>query len=88
MKLVNLFALMMKRKLPIILPHEMDFEEMELSEEVVKKDFSDVNLHVTELSPLLPPYFLLESAYPGGGWDLLELVVLTVSMAHSRKIIK
>ena len=86
MKLVNLFAYIMKKQLPIILPHEMDFEEMELSEDVVKKDFSDVKLRVIELSPLLPPYFLLESAYDGGGWDLLELAVLTVSLAHSKKL--
>ena len=71
-----------KRKLPVILPEEMEHESKELNEQIILTEFSLQNLRVAELEPLAPPHFSLKSAYQDKNWVVYNLVAMTIALAN------
>ena len=63
----NSFMQSIGKKLPIILPEEMEFADIELNEETIGNDFGALGLDLEELEKMVPPNFRFEAGYTDGG---------------------
>ena len=76
-RMANLFN--HSKKLPMILQDQSAYDGVELNEEIVLEHFAELDLKVQNLQPLLQPSFSVGGAYADEGFEIYDLVCVTVA---------
>lgn len=76
-RMANLFSF--RKKLPMILQDQSEYDGVELNEEIIAEHFAELDLEAKALQPLLQPSFSVGGAYPDEGFEIYDLVCVTLA---------